>query len=246
MPIHRNKARSEVARNRRSGSGLRSVFTALVVLAAVGAIVLWCMVKWEAWQTFQNDLGTYQGVQIGTGKKAVLYAVGDPETVDGPEIRQANGWGVINAMRVLPSKPLTKMTQGLGTLPPGKSVLDYDSWNYYSDDSQMAVRFDEQTGLVKSVSCFLGWVAPAQSCDAPFGLRDDMTEEEVRRALGKPDKEEVNGGGVLEGAPIEVTKTLYYDTIGLRLSFAKRKVDYIGKVAPTGDTSNWFVRHLLF
>ena len=148
-------------------------------------------------------------------------------------------------LRVTQGDADTKFTKGLEPLPSGKSVLNYDEWAYYGN-KQSTVTFNAKTSRVNSVSCAVGWINSTQMCDETFGVRSDMSEDDVVARLGKPDKEEISGGGTLEGVPVVVEKMLYYNDIGLHINLAQRKIESIHKNAVKGAGFAWFFRHDLF
>lgn len=206
------------------------------------AAYLWSADQLADWDRFKTDLTTYQGVTIGHTKTEVQYLVGAPQTVQGPEVKEKNGWLSSNPLRVWPDEENDFIPSGYEPVPQDKSARDYDEWHYWSSRGTVDVEFGKKTQRVTAVSC---WIMEGKrnGCDPLFGIRSDTLESDVRGRLGAPDKEEVSGGGMLLGSPVVVVKLVSYDALGLKLTFQKQRVSRITKVAPHDLNLMWWMRN---
>lgn len=209
------------------------------------ALALWAVGKWNDWQQFQADLISYKGVSIGQTKTEVQYAVGAPQTVQGPEVEASEGWTTSSPLRVDLHEENSAIPEGYDPLPKGKTAMDYDDWHYWNSEGTFDVTFDAKSGRVESISCWQPHDSPGP-CAAIFGVRQFTSEDAVVRALGAPDKEEVSGGEMIMGMPMQVSKSMDYNALGLHLILTKKEVDRITKRAPQGAGLTWWLRHRLF
>lgn len=216
------------------------------------AVVLWTNAKWNDWQAFNADLTTYRGVSIGLTKTDVQYALGTPQTVQGPERDAGDGWTTSSPLRVNVYEENASIPEGYDPLPKGKTATDYNEWHYWNSDGTFDVVFNAKSGRVESIRCWQPGTAP---CPEIFGVGQYTSEETILRLLGKPDKEEVSGGDLIAGVsgdgptvgmPAEVSKSMDYNALGLHLMLMKKEVYSITKRAPQKAGFGWWLKHRLF
>ena len=222
----------------------RALRWAVGIVASL-ALALWTVGKWNDWQQFQADLISYKDVAIGQTKTEVQYAVGAPQTVQGPEVEASDGWTIASPLRVDLHEENSAIPEGYDPLPKGKTAMDYDDWHYWNSEGTFDVTFDAKSGRVESVSCWQPHESPGP-CAAIFGVGQFTSEDTVVRLLGAPDKEEVSGGEMIMGMPMQVSKSMDYNALGLHLLLTKKEVDRITKRAPQGAGLTWWIRHRLF
>ena len=213
--------------------------TSLVILAG---LAFWLIVQRDAYRTFRSELTAYRGVTIGQSKIEVQYVVGIPQTVQGPETRMANGGTMSVPLRV-DDRPDPNIPPNYDRVPDGTGVESYDSWHYWNAEGTFDVEFNARSHRVESITCWAETERRQRPCPPLFGVQSGMSEDEVITRLGQPDNSEMLGGGMLEGAPIVVTKALTYDTLGLRLDLQENRVATIRKRAPGEVNFWWWLTH---
>lgn len=234
----------------------RALFRKIVrwtfAIAISVGIALWANAKWNDWQAFQTDLTSYRGVSIGLTKTDVQYALGSPQTVQGPERDAGDGWTTSSPLRVNIHEENASIPEGYDPLPKGKTATDYNEWHYWNSEGTFDVVFNAKSGRVESIHCWQPGTAP---CPEIFGIGQNTQEKTVLRLLGKPDKEEVSGGDLIMGVsgddptmgmPAEVSKSMDYHALGLRVRLTKKEVYSVTKRAPQGAGLDWWLKHRLF
>jgi hypothetical protein len=211
-----------------------SSFAALLAALLCGASLR------SAWGKFQTDLTTYHGVAIGMTKTEVQYALGAPQTVQGSELVVEGIGKVSSPLRVNPMEENKAIPEGYDPIPTGKSAMDYDSWHFWNQRGSFDVEFNFKSHRVDHITCY---VAEPSQCDSLFGIARGTREALIIEKLGKPDKTEISGGDMIEWGreqfPVQVTKTMDYDRLGIRLNLAKKAVTSISKSAPQ-ETGLWW------
>lgn len=204
------------------------------------ALVLWAVTIYVGWSSFRSDLTTYHGGTIGMTKRDAQYVLGAPQTVQGPWTEAEGGWKISSPLRVNSRDENEAIPLGYGSIPAGKSPMDYSSWHFWNERGSYNVDFDPKSNRLESVSCYSE--KPA-GCDALFGVRVGSSEDEVLKRLGPPDKQQTSGGEALMGMPVQVTKTMDYTRLGLHLVLAKKAVTRISKHAPQDISFWWWLTH---
>ncbi len=229
------------------GRLLKRILLWIVAAIFVLMAIIWIAAKRNDWRQFHADLTTYRGVTIGQTKTDVQYALGAPQTVQGPETLAENGWKISSPLLVNPNEKNDDVPKGYDAIPANNSATDYNQWHFWNHEGTFDVDFNGKTGRVESVTCTC-WQESVRPmpCVPLFGVGQDTDEGEVRRLLGKPDKEEVSGGETFMGMPMQVSKTMDYNALGLHLVLAKRQVTTLTKRAPQGAGWPWWLAHRLF
>lgn len=227
------------------GRLLKRILLWIVAAIFVLVAIIWIAAKRNDWGQFQAELTTYRGVTIGQAKTDVQYTLGAPQTVQGPETLAENGLQISSPLLVNANEKNDDVPKGYDAIPANKSTADYSQWHFWNREGTFDVDFNAKTGRVESVTCWHESVRP-MPCPSLFGVAQDTDEDEVRRLLGKPDKEEVSGGETLMGMPVQVSKTMDYNALGLHLVLAKRQVTTLTKRAPQGAGWSWWLAHRLF
>lgn len=207
---------------------------ALAWIAGIIVAVLlfaWVAYKRDDYQTFKADLSSYEGVEIGSTKDEVRYAIGLPKAVYGPEHWDADHkWRIRTPVDLTPSGDLP----GTPSNPPGGSALrTSDDWIYEAVDN-FTVTFDPKTQRVSQVQC-LASDDPYKPCSSNLWISSYTSEEGISEQLGTPAVDKVEGG----------FKTIEYPDLGLRLMLAKREVYSVAKTKPKDAGFLWWLRHRL-
>lgn len=172
----------------------------LLALGVVGGLAFWAFHAYEAYKNRPFPVVVYQDVQLGHSQQEVLYALGQPTYV-------------LVKVRVDANLPWTKYAQAIRTneLPAGKSIHDYQSWIFETDQKAIDFDFDAPRGKVVGVGCMSkgSW-----NCPALFGLRDGSSEEEVLAQLGAPGHQDL----------LDAVKRLRYPQFNVSLYLEKRRV----------------------
>jgi hypothetical protein len=139
----------------------------------------------------------YYGLTLGMSYDEVRYVLGAPQFVN-----------YLVGDGSFPGRLLVKVDN----IPAGKSMLDYDGWDYSSDSESRRVSliFDKPTGRLTEVSCY----SQSGTCDELLKVRTGMDENEVLSRLGKADQQTLEFG----------VKTLYYAKLNLVLYLEKLRV----------------------
>jgi hypothetical protein len=177
-------------------TGLAVFVIVLVGLLTAGGFYLW------------NNLPVgvqtqYAGLKVGMHKDEVKYVKGMPTDVLEPLTTEGEmkGWqGIITTSELLKQ---------------GKSVDDYNTWQYDLGEARLDLDFDPQSRLIV-VSCY----SPTYSSKCPSigGLTVGVTEKEIVSRLGAPDDARLDG----------ITKSLYYKNLGIYFTLEKERVYMIG------------------
>lgn len=213
----------------------RGLFWLVGTIALLAAIFSTTFIRTE-WANFRADLTNYHGAIIGMNKRDTQYALDTPQTVQGPEIESEEGWLISSPLRVNPMEENDAIPKGYDPIPEGKSAMEYDTWHFWNDRGSFSVDFNSKTHRVESIICYS---EQPVACDSLFGISIGTGEKVILERLGKPDKQEISGGDTLMGMPIQVSKTMDYDRLGLRLVLAKKVVTSISK-RPAQDLGFWW------
>lgn len=215
--------------------------TGIAVL--VGTVLLFNFIRGE-WAVFRNNLSSYQGVTIGQTKSEVLYAIGTPDTVQGPLEVRPDGTELSSPLLLNPAADSDHIPFSYDPVPIGKSAEEYHNWHYWTPESIFTVNFDSKNGKVSSIDC-IPFDTLKYKCEPIFGIVLLMTEDKVIEKLGTPDENIMLGGGVFLGSPVFVTKHLYYKDIGVRIILREKRVSGIQKLPHTDPSFlSWTLRKL--
>jgi outer membrane protein assembly factor BamE (lipoprotein component of BamABCDE complex) len=100
-------------------------------------------------------------------------------------------------------------------IPDGKSMRDYDGWNYLFDNEshRVSLIFDKTTNKLSEVSCY----STKGTCASILKIKTGMDEVDVLALLGKPELQTLKGG----------VKTMYYTKLNLVLYLEKLRVYWV-------------------
>jgi hypothetical protein len=196
-------------RRGRAITGLKRTGLIVALLAA-----LLCVGLFSAnsdYRSFQRELTGYLGLQIGASMEETRYVFDEPTSVlEQPKYDK-------NFKDYLQLTLTVKGQDPKLTMPTNKSIMDYFGWAFDDQNRRIDVTFDSKTRLVTA--------SAATACPALFGIKPLMTEDEVRRTIGREDRSKFTG----------ISKDLRYDRLGLDIYLTKKRVYYIKKNAPSGS-----------
>lgn len=221
-------------------SYLRQQLFWIVIIATSAAAALCLTFVLSAWTKFETDLTTYHGAKIGMTKIEAQYALDAPQTVQGPETEGESDWTISSPLRVNPLEENTAIPDGYDPIPDGKSAMDYDSWHFWSKRGSFDLDFDAKSHRVERIACYSENTA---ACDTLFGISIGSSEDEVLNRLGTPNKQEIVGGGTIMGSPVQVAKSMEYNSLGLHLVLAKKAVTGISKRPARNVRFWWWFTH---
>jgi len=190
----------------------RTIVTTIVLLA-VAALAI-------GFARFDEGLNQYCNVKRTDRRADVLYRLGYPPEVIGPVPKNGGTtWENMAPVYWTDAKVNPK-----NAMPSGTEVKDYNEWTYTSGDQlgpdgMLSVEFDPLDSSVISISC-MGFTA--NSCPPLATVRWNDTEDQVERKLGAPTRSALDG----------VSKTLWYDDVGLRFYLTKGRVYMLTLIPP--------------
>ena len=139
-----------------------------------------------------------RGIKIGLSKAEVKYIKGIPQAVIGDWAKAPGPW---NEFRELID---------VKKIPDGKTVDDYNSWQYNFYEGNLTIDFDQN--VVTTVDCYSS--DKLGRCSPILSLIDGDSEEKVVSRLGKPEDSKLDG----------VVKKLSYDKLGIHFLLEQKKV----------------------
>jgi hypothetical protein len=145
----------------------------------------------------------YAGLEIGISPEEVLYRRGTPTSVLGEGLKDP---GMEGFREVIDS----------AKIPKGKTIKDYDTWNYGDAKFNVSVTFNQQNTAVVAIECYAS--EPSGKCPVIESINDGDTETAVIHRFGQPDASKIDG----------VTKTLSYSKIGATINLEKQRVYMLG------------------
>jgi hypothetical protein len=178
----------------------RSAFAVLALivagLLAVAGIYIWNNLP----PGLQKE---YAGLEIGNSTAEVLYRRGSPNSVLGEGIKDPGMEGFREVIET-------------AKIPKGKTINDYDTWNYGDAKFNVAVTFNTQKTAVVAIECYTS--EPSGKCPLIDSINDGDTEAAVIHRFGQPDSSKIDG----------VTKMLFYRKIGVSFNLEKQRVYMLG------------------
>jgi hypothetical protein len=170
--------------------------------AAVGGIAA------SAWWLLDRPpkpLISYRDLTLGMSMPEVFYTKGPPTNVEEDDVDQTFGrW----SKKVLSVSDIEKQ-------PNKNDVKDYFDWDYEDGTSpyRIDVAFSPKTRTVSKIGCYVNSASFSSGECSLLGLSAGSSEEAVRKKLGRPSQESIDG----------VTKVMTYNGLDLTVFLTKQK-----------------------
>jgi outer membrane protein assembly factor BamE (lipoprotein component of BamABCDE complex) len=168
----------------------------------VAALILCACVGLGGWwySSIPQPPKDYYGLRLGMSFDEVRYVLGTPAYVDYEGKDDS-----------FPGRVWVKVEE----IPDGKSMRDYDGWNYLFDNEshRVSLIFDKTTNKLSEVSCY----STKGTCASILKIKTGMDEVDVLALLGKPELQTLKGG----------VKTMYYTKLNLVLYLEKLRVYWV-------------------
>jgi hypothetical protein len=185
----------------RWGTFVKRSALAVLILAIAGLLTVAGVYVW-------NNLPPglqkqYAGLDIGISTAEVLYRRGTPTSVLGEGLKDPGMEGFREVIET-------------AKIPKGKTINDYDTWNYGDAKFNVSVTFDQQKTAVVAIECYTS--EPSGKCPLIESVNDGDMESAVIHRFGQPDTSKIDG----------VTKMLFYSKIGVSFNLEKQRVYMLG------------------
>jgi len=159
----------------------------------------------------------YQGLELGMTTSEVMYRKGEPSGVfttamPSGVFKKKVGIEEEEIAEFMSDKYEFRFIFDKHKIPKGSNVENYDEWYFMEKDShRLDVKFDVPNGNVVEIACY---PRIEYGCEMVNDIGINSTEINVKKRLGKPSKE------VLEG----LVKSIEYKNYNIKFYLEKEKV----------------------
>jgi hypothetical protein len=184
-----------------------------IIVSLILTISILLALGYYFYSNLPKKIVQYEGLELGITANEVMYRKGMPTQVLGePELdNKGEEWQtehqVINSIKV--ENPNLEVSS--------EKVLEYKYWHY--DNQGLTVKFDKPNGNVEDFTCYS---EKEHGCEKVNDLGMNSTETDVKKKLGKPSKETLDG----------LIKTIQYKNYNIEFYLKQEKVYQIrvGKI----------------